>query len=457
MSELPEKVVQFGTGAFLRGFVEYFIDAANRSGKFNGRIVAIGSTPSGRDRRINDQHGRYTLAIRGIYKGDTVSEYRPIDSLSRALPASTHWNEVLECARNEDLELIFSNTTETGIRLDEEDTNTNGAPASYPGKLTAFLFERAKHFSFDRTRVPIVIPCELIERNGDELRRIVREMTRRWKLGAEFERWLNDVGFCNTLVDRIVPGELSGGDAERAWQEIGYKDELVTSCEPYRLFAIQAPREVWPRLTFADADPGVVLCDDVTPYRERKVRLLNGTHTIMVPAALLAGCTTVREAMEDEVMAPFIRSALFDELVRSTSVEGAQQFAEEVVDRFRNPFIRHALLDITLQQTMKMRVRVVPAIRDYAQKFGQCPKLLAFGFAAYLHAIVELTDLKTDDQAAVIRAEWGNAGNAQQFVRRVCSNAALWEADLSAMANFTDCVERAFARISDVGVRGALS
>jgi tagaturonate reductase len=344
MLDLPEKAVQFGTGALLRGFVDYFVDAANRQGQFNGRIVAVGSTGSGRDGRVNEQDGLFTLVISGIEDGVAREERRVVASVSRAISAQDDWAAVLECARNPELELVFSNTTEVGIALDESDSMTLSPPRSFPGKLTAFLYARATALDFDPGHGLVVLPCELIEDNGDRLREIVTTLAARWNLGAEFLTWLEaSVTFCNTLVDRIVPGTPSPARLAELEGALGYRDELATTCEVYRLFAIEGDGALGARLGFAKADPGIVVAESVAPYRMRKVRLLNGSHTIMAPLALLAGCETVLDAMRHEVVSRFIRRAMLEEIVPSLDVPSAASFAREILDRFANPSIRHAL------------------------------------------------------------------------------------------------------------------
>lgn len=470
--DLPERAVQFGTGAFLRGFVDYFIDAANRAGKFNGRVVVVGSTGSGRDQAINEQDGLYTLAVQGIEHGEPKRELRVISSVSRAVSASDDWRGVLACAHNPWLEVVFSNTTEVGIELDERDQLDDAPPRSFPAKLTRFLYERARTFAFSRDKGVVVIPCELIEDNGDRLRSLVLELAERWELGPAFARWLEAaVPFCNTLVDRIVPGAPPAGERADLERTLGYRDALLTSCEVYRLFAIQGDGALRSRLHFADADPGIVVTDDVRAYRERKVRLLNGTHTIMVPAALLAGCETVREAVEHPLVGRFVRRAMLDEIVPTVEAPDAANFAAEVLDRFANPYIRHALFDITLHGTAKMRVRVVPSIVRYAERTGSAPAALALGFAAYIELMRgELQEARRAARLAVpadgpgerIRALWDEVGAAtdsrrlEALVQRVCSDESLWGTDLTRAAGFVATVTEQLERIRRDGIVAAL-
>lgn len=470
--ELPEKAVQFGTGAFLRGFVEFFLDEANRQGAFGGRVVVVGSTGSGRDRILREQDGLYTLSTQGTEEGVRRDGRRVIASVSRALSSETDWGEVLDCARNPAIELVFSNTTEVGIRLDEQDDGSLEPPRSFPGKLTRFLAERARAFDCDPGRGLIVIPCELIEDNGTRLRDIVLDLARRWQLGDAITSWLGTaVTFCNTLVDRIVPGAPGAGDVERIHHSLGYRDGLITTCEVYRLFAIEGDDTLRSRLRFVSADPGIVVTDDIAPYRERKVRILNGTHTIMAPVALMCGCETVREAMRHELIGRFIRQAMFDEIVPSTDAAASESFALAVLDRFSNPFVHHALIDIMLQATTKMRVRVVPSIVRYGEKTGRTPELLAFGFAAFLLFVdrdrlerseTDAGTARADGQADRIRRVWAALDPTDTLglgdvVRTVCGDVSLWGTDLNEVPAFADAVTAHLVRVQHDGVAAALA
>jgi tagaturonate reductase len=473
MLELPERAIQFGTGALLRGLVDFFIDQANAHRQFAGRIVMVGTTGSGRDRRLNDQDGLFTLVVQGLVDGVAQRECRVIGSVSRALSATTEWGEVLRVAEGPAVDLIFSNTTEVGIVLDETDASAGAegpVPRSFPAKLALVLLHRARHFAFDPARAPVVIPCELIEDNGDRLRDIVSTLAERWTLEPDFMRWLSHVAFCNTLVDRIVPGAPSGEQAHELDDVLGYDDAMLTVCEPYRLLAIQGDEALRARLAFADSDPGVIIAKDIAPYRERKVRLLNGTHTSFVSLALLAGCTTVREAVEHPVIGAFLRMVLFDEIVPSIAVPGATEFARAVMDRFANPYLQHSLWDITLQGTAKFRVRLVPTILAYARRTGQAPRALSLGFAGYLafqrgelHAKRRAAGAPVPPDAAgeMVRARWGGDSaeptDLTAFVHDVCADRELWGTDLSAVPGFVEAVTDHLIRIRQEGATAAMS
>jgi tagaturonate reductase len=459
--DLPERAVQFGTGAFLRGFIEPLLDEANRAGRFNGRVVMVGSTGSGRDRVLGEQDGLYTLSVQGLDGGTAVHEQRVIGCVSRALSAVDEWTEVLACARNPELQLVFSNTTEVGIVLDEGDRPDLSPPRSFPGKLTRFLYERALRFDFDPARGVVVLPCELIEDNGDRLREIVLALAGIWKLDARFAGWIaSAVPIPNTLVDRIVPGTPDAASLLAAEAELGYRDGLLTVAEAYRLFVIHGDDTLRARLPFADL-PGVTVTEDVAPYRERKVRMLNGAHTVIAPAAILCGCETVLEAVQHPLVGPFLQSAMMEEIVPTLDAPGSEAYAAAVLDRFANPYVRHALMDISLQQTMKVRVRVVPTIVQYAERYGRAPECLAFGFAAYLLFLREGRGL-ADDQAEQVRAHWGTAwddaddATLSAFVRAVCGDVSLWGTDLGAVRGFADAVAASLVRMRRDGVPAAL-
>jgi tagaturonate reductase len=467
---LPEKIVQFGTGAFLRGFVEAFVDEANRRGELNGSIVAVASTESRRDTVLNEQDGLYTLVVQGREGSAARQRYRIVSSLSRAIPARKRWDEVLALAHEPAIEIVVSNTTELGITFDPDDSFDARPPRSFPGKLTRFLVERALAFDYAERAGLVVLPCELIDDNGALLGEIVRRLAREWKLGPRFFTWLDRaVIFCNTLVDRIVPGAPSADEARRVARVFGYRDGLLTSCEPYALFAIEGNDALRARLGFAN-DPRVVVAPDIRPYRERKIRVLNGAHTITVPAALLAGLETVRDAVRDERVGRFMRRAIFDEIVPGLAVPDAESFAVEVLERFANPYVRHALIDITLHGTTKMRVRVVPSILAYQQLTGRPPTSLAFGFAAYLAFMrgeiqaerrAAGSSVPEDPEGDRVRAVWLQADlrsdqSLIDLAQAVCADTTLWSADLTALEGFAELVGEHLVRIVRRGVRTAL-
>jgi tagaturonate reductase len=468
----PEKIVQFGTGAFLRGFFADIIDDANRRGTFNGSIVAVGSTGSGRDAVLNDQDGLFTLVTEGIEDGLACQRFRVVASVNRALSAQQQWADVIALARSPAIELIVSNTTEVGIAFDPNDAPSLEVPRSFPGKLTRFLHERAKHFAYAEERGVVVLPCELIERNGDELRRIVLELAERWQLEARFTQWITkSCVFCNTLVDRIVTGSPAAEEAEVLAEILGFDDGMVTVCEPFRLFAIEGNDALRARLGFTNGDETIVIADDIAPFRTRKVRILNGAHTIMAAPALLCGLETVYQAMADDQLGRFVRHAVFEEIAPTLDVPNADDFAAQVFERFANPYLRHALVDIMLQSTAKMRVRIVPSVRAHIARSWHVPPSLAFGFAAwllYMRGDIQANRrsaglcVPADAHADRLRDAWRTIDRTSDegisaLVRAVCDDAVLWGKDLSQCDGFAEAVTSYLARMCRFGVDHALA
>ncbi len=468
---LPELAVQFGTGALLRGFVDDFIHRANQKGHFAGRIVAVASTGSVRDRALNEQDGLYTLVVEGIVQGERVAERRIISALSRAISAVDEWQAVLELARSPALQYVFSNTTEVGIVADAESRRDDAPPKSFPAKLTRFLYERATAFEYETARGLTVIPCELVEDNGIKLREIVGTIAARWQLGDEFTRWLDSaVPFCNTLVDRIVPGAPRETNARPLAELLGYEDAMLTCCEPYRLFAIEGDDALRAKLAWAKVDDGIIIAPDIAPYRKRKVHLLNGAHSLLTCVALPLGCETVLDAINQPSIDRFVRRAMLDEIAPMVEAEGAMAFAEAVLDRFRNPFIKHALVDITLQATMKMKVRVVPIVHKFIERTGTVPQSLAFGFAAYLSFMQGRFQasrrerglpVPADDQADTLVAYWGDAAedasaSVGEVVWAICHDTNLWGVDLTMLPGFCEAVADHLWRMRSTGMGAAL-
>lgn len=436
--ELPEKVLQFGTGVLLRGLPDYFIDKANKAGIFNGRIVVIKSTDKGGTDAFAAQDHLYTHCIQGIHAGQRISEYIVNSSISRVLSASSQWAEILACAENPGMEIIISNTTEVGISLTDDDIHA-GPPASFPGKLLAFLLKR---YQFNQQGM-VIIPTELIPDNGTKLKNIVLEQAKRHQLEQPFIQWLETENyFCNSLVDRIVPGALPAEEKAATEKQLGYEDQLMIMSEVYRLWAIETNSEkVRKVLSFAKADEGVVIAPDINVFRELKLRLLNGTHTLTCGLAHLAGFETVREAMEDPAFESVITALMQHEITPaitdiSIREDVALRFAVSVLDRFRNPYIQHRWLSITMQYTSKMKMRVVPVLRKYYQHVHEVPALLAMGFAAYLLTMQQ--DI-LDDHAPYFKEKWQQL-SPEALVQEVLKNEALWDEDLTKYKGFAQAV-----------------
>ncbi|HVX50804.1 MAG TPA: tagaturonate reductase, partial [Chitinophagaceae bacterium] len=348
---LPEKVLQFGTGVLLRGLCDYYIDKANKQHVFNGRIVVVKSTDSSGADEFAAQDNLYTHFIRGIEDGVTVDDTVINASISRVLSAKEQWPQILACAANPDMKLIISNTTEIGISYLDEDITTGSAPQSFPGKLLAFLYARYKTFSGSAESGMVVIPTELIVNNADKLKEIVIALASYNRLGEAFVEWVDNANyFCNSLVDRIVPGKLPPAEKRQAEEALAYTDELMLMSEVYSLWAIESAKEkVLQTLSFSTVDKGVVLAPDITRYRELKLRLLNGPHTLCCGLAVLCGFETVKDAMQDETFYKYVHDLMMKEIAPAlsngvVSLEEAKLYAQEVLYRFRNPFLQHKWL-----------------------------------------------------------------------------------------------------------------
>lgn len=468
-SVLPEggpSVLQFGTGAFLRGFTEFFLQRALEQNRLRGGVVVVGSTGSGRKDDLNEQDGLFTLMVRGRAGGHIVDESEVITVTRKGLAASGQWDEVLAVARTETLELIVSNTTEVGIVLDETDRIDLDPPTSFPGKLTAVLYERARTFNHDPKKGLIVLPCELIEDNGSTLKQIVLSLATSWELGDEFVAWVETaVTFANTLVDRIVPGTPDGEAKVEFDRRLGYEDALLTVAEPYRLWAIEGDESFGQRLPIRDVDPGIVVAADISPYRERKVRILNGTHTVMVPAAILAELETVVEVMDDEVFSEFVRRIAFEEIVPTlTSNESeAVAFAGDVLDRFANPFVRHELIAITFQHTKKLRVRVLPTLLEYHERFGTLPPAIMLGLASFAllcsPKYASYHDrMPTDDGRQRWIGHWtdrsaSSRSDLRAVARAIAADGDTWGRSLVNLPGFVDVLTETMSALDTGGTR----
>jgi tagaturonate reductase len=471
--ELPEKLLQFGTGVLLRGLPDYFIDKANRQGIFNGRIVVVKSTNKGDSSSFEKQDGLYTQCVRGIENGKKIEENIINASISRVLSSATEWAQVLECAHNRDLQVIVSNTTEVGIQFVNDDIRRH-PPVSFPGKLLAFLYERFRAFGGSAHSGMVIIPTELIVDNGRKLEAIVLELAHLNGLEDEFISWLEEHNcFCNSLVDRIVPGKPDADQLAEIEKQLGYSDNLLIMSEAYKLWAIEGDEHVKNILSFAKVDQGVVITKDINSFRELKLRLLNGAHTLSCGIAFLAGLDTVKEAMDDIKMSSFISELMMDELIPSipydVEADQAIAFGKSVLDRFRNPEIRHQWINITVQYSSKMKMRCLPVLLKHYRNYETVPELFAFGFAAYLAFMkpVALIDGVyygeyngkqypiQDDQAGVFYKRWAELGTAA-LTEEVLRDNAYWEEDLHALPEFNSAVVENLEFILNRGMKEAL-
>lgn len=465
-TQKPIKVLQFGEGNFLRAFVDYMIDIANEKGAFDGSIVIVKPISFGSLEMFKEQDNLYTVLLRGKENGEVVNDSRIITSVSKVLDCQENYDEYMALAKLDTLRFVVSNTTEAGIVLDESDS-FNGLPKTYPGKLTKFLYERFVAFNGAEDKGLIILPVELIEENGKKLKECVLALADSWNLPKEFKAWLKESNvFCSTLVDRIVTG-YPRGYAQTICEELGYEDKLVDIGEPFALWVIESDKDISNELPLTKIGLPVVFTDNHKPYKERKVRVLNGAHTSSVLAGYLYGLDIVRECMGDKIMGEFIHRIVMDEIVPQVNLplEEVKNFANSVFERFENPYIDHALLSISLNSVSKWTARVLPSFKDYCKNKKELPRLITFSFAALL-AFYSSNNMKEDglyakrangdeyvihDDQAVLEFFADNTGKTD-FVEKVCKNAAFWGEDLSSYYDFTEHVAYWYEKIMvDVG------
>lgn len=382
----PVKVLQYGEGNFLRAFVDYMIDIANDEGVFDGDIAIVKPISSGSLEDFHKQECQYSVSLKGLENGRPRVTNRVVRSITEALGAYEDYDEYMGYARLDSLRFIVSNTTEAGIIYDEADSYEAQPPRSFPGKLTKLLYERYSYYKGDRRRGLIILPCELIENNGLALKDCVYKLARSWKLDIGFTNWIKDCCvFCNTLVDRIVTG-FPHDEAEKYWQMTGYQDKLIVCGELFGLWVIESPVDISKEFPLDKAGLPIIFTKDIKPYREQKVRILNGAHTSFVAASFLSGNNTVKESMNDELVREFVSNFIFDEVIPTLSLpkNELEDFATKVIERFENPFIKHSLLSICLNSVSKWKSRCLPSFKDYYVTNGRLPTHLTFSLAALI-------------------------------------------------------------------------
>ncbi|MBR1407747.1 MAG: tagaturonate reductase [Clostridia bacterium] len=475
LEKAPERVMQFGEGNFLRAFVDYFFDIANEKAGWNGKAVLVQPIAPGLAELINKQEGLYTLYLRGSEKGEKVDAKRVISSVSRCLnPYGGDWDKVLELARSEDLDIIVSNTTEAGIVHDNESTFDQVPPTSFPAKLTRVLFER---WQAGRKGI-VMLSCELIDNNGKELLKCVNQYIDDWKLPEDFRRWVNEENvFCSTLVDRIVPGRIRDPKEVAALDAAnGYEDPLTDVGEVFGVWIIEGPQELEDRLPFKKAGVPVHVVPDVTPYKKRKVRILNGAHTGFVLGAYLAGFDIVRDCMNDDVIRGFMNKMLYDEVIPTLPLDkkDVTEFAEAVQDRFNNPFVNHELMSISLNSTSKWRARNMPSFLTYVEEQGKLPACLTMSLAAYI-AFYSNDIKELNEKGLVCRRAKGNEytvsddrwalefyfdhkdDTPEALVHAVLTNEQMWGQDLTKIEGLEAATVENLKKIRTEGAKAAFA
>ena len=476
LKNAPERVLQFGEGNFLRAFADYWFDMANEKAGWNGKCVLVQPITQGLTQRINRQEGLYTLYLRGRQNGEKVDAKRVISLVSRCLNPyeKQDYDAMMDVAAGEALEYIVSNTTEAGIVYDPSCRLEDCPPASFPAKLTQVLRHR---WRAGRPGV-VVLSCELIDNNGKELLRCVNQYIKQWGLKEGFARWVNgDCTFCSTLVDRIVPGRIrDAAEAARLEDENGYRDALIDVGEVFGVWNIEGPEWLAEKLPFRAAGLNCPVVPDVTPYKKRKVRILNGAHTGFVLGAYLAGYDIVRDCMQDDVILGFMNRMLHEEVIPTLPLDrqDLEAFAAAVQDRFNNPFINHELMSITLNSTSKWRARNMPSLLEYAQTAGKLPPCLAMSFAAYIafyssdiQALTEQglvcrrpkgNEYTVSDDRWVLEFYYSRRGVSDEtLVHDVMTNEKMWGQDLTLVPGFEQAAAENLRRIRTEGARAAFA
>ena len=470
LKDAPERVLQFGEGNFLRAFVAYFIDRMNEEAGFDAKVCVVQPIAFDCRQRFKDQDALYTLYLRGQENGEKVNKKRVISALSRVINSYLDFDEYMACAENPDLRFIASNTTEAGIVYDPECRFEDTPANSFPGKLTQFLYKRfqlgLKGF--------IILSCELIDHNGDELKRCVHEYVRQWGLGDEFDAWVDSENiFCSTLVDRIVPG-YPRAEAEQLWAELGYEDNNLDTGEVFGAWVIEGPQSIKDEFPFEKVGLPIMVVDDVTPYKQRKVRILNGAHTSFVLGAYLAGQDIVRDCMKDSVIQGFMNKTLYDEVIPTLDLpkDDLLDFAAAVTERFSNPYIDHQLLSISLNSTSKWKARCMPSVLEYVKRNGgELPKCLTFSFAAYIDFYragkekgegcligkrgADTFEIKDDQWVLDFYYDHRDDDNAA-IAKAVVENEQMWDASLKELPGFCEAVKGYLDRIDEVGIYEAM-
>ncbi len=440
--ERPVKIMQFGEGNFLRAFVDWIIQSLNDKGAINANVVVVQPMPFGRVKELSEQDGLYTLRLEGIDKGEKVKKSQVIDVIGDLINPFEQYEHYLSYGESEDLQIIISNTTEAGIAVDPTDTDFTVCPKSYPGKLLALLKRRYDFFKGDMSKGLAIIPCELIDNNGDELYRCLTELAKINKMDDKFIKWMQTANhFTSTLVDRIVPG-YPRNEIEDIQKETGYIDNNIVKGEIFHLWVLKKEPFVQNVLPADSTGLNVIFADSIKPYKQRKVKILNGSHTAMVPVAYLCGIDTVGEAVNDEIIGKFVHDFVFDEVNPTIDLPQDQMvaFANSVIERYKNPFIRHELMSIALNSTTKFRTRLLPTLEDYIRIKGELPQHLLFAFAA----LVEFHKGKRGEQAIALNDDpayleyWAKLwaefdGDYTKLAEKALGWKEAWECDMNTL------------------------
>jgi tagaturonate reductase len=460
----PIRVIQFGEGNFLRAFVDYALHVLNRDTAFDGSVAVVQPIPNGLVDLLESQDGLYTLLQKGVTKGEIIDNQDVIDVIEKCINPYKQITAYEQLAKLDTLEFVFSNTTEAGIRYDEKDTYDGNPPNTFPGKLTLLLHKRFEYFNGAVSKGLTIIPCELINNNADALKECVLSYAALWSLGADFIDWIHKANqFHNTLVDRIVPG-YPKNEASTLCQQFGYEDKLIVSAESFFLWVVEADEALKEKLPFDKTAINVKFVQSIQPYRTRKVRILNGIHTSMVPFCYLHGLRTVKESIDDDFASQFIKGMMHTEIIPSIDMDKneLEGYAEEVFDRFRNPFIVHKLESIALNSISKFKVRVLPSLLSYFEKYHQLPSYSSLALASlivFYRGTFQGHKLPVQDAPDIVEFfenAWENFDD-DQLVSAVLSNESFWDMDLTTIDGLATLVSQMVGVIKNQGIKTAFN
>ena len=458
---LPTRAIQFGEGNFLRAFVDWQLQQMNSQGLFNGGVTIVQPRAGGHVARLEEQDNLYTVLVEGKHNGAQVQTHEVITAVNGTVNPYADYQAYLDLADDDDIEFIFSNTTEAGIVYTDEPRVVGVAPVSFPGKLTALLYRR---FELGKKGFTL-IPCELIVHNGDKLKETVLATAAHWELGDAFVQWVNTSNtFYSSLVDRIVPG-YPKDRAEELCTQFGFEDRLLVQAEPYLLWVIEGPQSLTETLPLAKAGLNVIVTDDLTPYRERKVFLLNAPHTVMASLARLAGVETVRDVMLDADFRALVDAVMAEEIIPVLDLphDELAAYAESVKERFENPFMRHELAAIALNSVAKFTSRLLPVLLNFHALNKTFPPRITLALSALLltysgDSAVTVTPVDNAETIATFHGAYAAAaGDPAVYAARILADRTLWGTDLTTLDGLVDQVAAGLTRLRDRGARATLA
>lgn len=470
-ADYPVRIIQFGEGNFLRCFVDWMIGRMNKESHFDSSVIIIQPLDRGNIESLNKQDGLYTVYLKGIQNGKAIVQKEIVDVVKGCINPYSDYEEYLKLAEIETLRFIVSNTTEAGIEFSERDNFNDTPPKTFPAKLTTLLFRRYKKFLGDKNKGLIIMPCELIDNNGTQLKETVLKYANIWNLETGFLSWLGEANiFTNTLVDRIVPGFPKDTEQE-CFNELGYIDNCMVHGEIFHLWVIEDKnRLIQKEIPAEKAKLNILFASDITPYKKRKVAILNGAHTAMTAVSFPSGINTVRETVEHPIFGKFVRDVIYDEIIPTINLPRNEliDFAENTLNRFKNPFIKHLLFDISLNSTTKYKTRNLPAVLKYIEMHnGELPKKLLFSLAALIAFYKgkrdngEIYQPKDNPEfiemyAKLWKAYSGDKKGIESITKNILGMKEHWETDLNSIAGLSELVSEYLYDIVTNGIKEAI-